>query len=412
MAISIDWGTKVISVPKADLTLVQSTPTEIRQLDLNSFHLELRSLESTEDGMPNLITHNHNTEVLLGGITFARVIEIINGYTVTFEDGQYAVNLIGANSNVGDNVNVNQVSVRSQNSAGLISSPLIEYASFEGGVWIDTDNGTDGTLHPIGTRLQPTNNLTDAKIIADYRGFNNIFILSDNLDLDEDIDFGRFIFKGQTHVNNNINIQSIVGVEKTVFSELTVTGTLDGGNELDNCIINDLNYVNGHIHSCGLIGDISLSGSSNAIFSDCKTIDPYDPPIIDMGASGQNLIMPNYVGLLTIKNMSGNNFIGIGLMGGEVTLDNTITNGTVHISGVGVLKDSNGDLITSGTWNNNVTIINTCVSNESISSLYPTTSDIADEIWNAQTSEHQVSGSFGEIIQKIKTWVNYIRNAL
>jgi hypothetical protein len=53
-------------------------------------------------------------------VVLAMVIEIINGYTVTFEDGQYAVNLVGANSNVGDKVNLNDVSVRSANSAGLI----------------------------------------------------------------------------------------------------------------------------------------------------------------------------------------------------------------------------------------------------------------------------------------------------
>jgi hypothetical protein len=62
---------------------------------------------------------NHNPAVSVGGVTLAKVIEIINGYTITFEDGKYAVNLTGANSNVGDKINVNQVSVRSSNSAGM-----------------------------------------------------------------------------------------------------------------------------------------------------------------------------------------------------------------------------------------------------------------------------------------------------
>ena len=64
-------------------------------------------------------THNHNTEVTLGGVTLARVVEIVNGYVVTFEDGQYAVNIVGGNSNVGDRVTLNQVSIRSANSTGL-----------------------------------------------------------------------------------------------------------------------------------------------------------------------------------------------------------------------------------------------------------------------------------------------------
>lgn len=122
MATSIDWPNKVISIPRADLTLIQSSPSEIRELNLNDFRLDLKDLEDDEDGMAFIRTHNHNTEVLLGGIVYARVLEIINGYTVTFEDGQYAVNLVGANSNVSDAVNVNQVSVRSANSAGLIAT--------------------------------------------------------------------------------------------------------------------------------------------------------------------------------------------------------------------------------------------------------------------------------------------------
>jgi hypothetical protein len=102
------------------MILIQSTP-EIRGLNLNDFRMSLKDLEDSEEGMPFPDTHRHNTEVSVGGITLARVIEIINGYTITFEDGQYAVNLSGANCNVADVVNVNQVSVRSANSAGLTS---------------------------------------------------------------------------------------------------------------------------------------------------------------------------------------------------------------------------------------------------------------------------------------------------
>lgn len=120
MAINIDWGTRVINIPKADLTVIQLVPTEIRQLDINDFRLILKDLEDNVDGISFPSTHLHNTTVTVGGVSLARVVEIINGYTVRFEDGQYAVNLVGANSNVADVTIVNQVSIRSANSAGLI----------------------------------------------------------------------------------------------------------------------------------------------------------------------------------------------------------------------------------------------------------------------------------------------------
>ena len=177
--ISIDWGTRVITIPKDDLTLVQSTPNVIYNMDLNWFRLQLKDLEDSEAGMCFPNTHNHNTEVVLSGLTYARVIEIINGYTITFEDGQYAVNLVGANSNVADMVNVNQVSVRSANSAGLTSSPAIEYSSYNGCVTIDTTSSYTGVVYPVGTPLSPVNNLTDAKQIAVFRGFKVLHFLSD-----------------------------------------------------------------------------------------------------------------------------------------------------------------------------------------------------------------------------------------
>jgi hypothetical protein len=119
MAISVNWYTKVISVPQADLTLISGS---LYELDVDWFRLQLKNLEDDPTGMSYPDTHRHNTEVTLGGVTLARTVEIINEYTVTFEDGQYAVRLVGANNNIADVMNVNQVSLRSNNSAGLIVS--------------------------------------------------------------------------------------------------------------------------------------------------------------------------------------------------------------------------------------------------------------------------------------------------
>ena len=120
--LSINWGTKVIFVPKLFLTLVSGTNYT---MDTHQFHVGLRELESSEEGSVFPPTHNHNTTVSLGGIEYARIIEMINGYTVTFEDGNYSVSLIGSNNNILDVTNLNQVSIRANNSAGLVNLPQI-----------------------------------------------------------------------------------------------------------------------------------------------------------------------------------------------------------------------------------------------------------------------------------------------
>lgn len=163
--ISINWLTKVINVPRTDMSLVQASP-EIRELDLDDFRLTLKDLEDDEAGMPFLRTHNHNTTVSVGGVTLARVIEIINGYTVTFEDGQYAVNLVGANSNVSDVTNVNQVSVRSSNSAGLTSSSSPGQVATA--VWDSVASlyTTPGTIGQLLNTLSEANVVLNTTIVA------------------------------------------------------------------------------------------------------------------------------------------------------------------------------------------------------------------------------------------------------
>ncbi len=117
---TVDWGTKVISIPKADTSLVDIGPPEIRQLDVDVLRLALKALEDDEEGIPFPDTHQHNTEVVISGIVYARFIEFINGYTITFEPGAYGVDLTGANNNIMDVLNLNSTQVRSNNSAGLV----------------------------------------------------------------------------------------------------------------------------------------------------------------------------------------------------------------------------------------------------------------------------------------------------
>ena len=119
MSLAINWATKVISVPQLYLAPKGGS---VYELDVDVFRKDLKSIEDSEVGMIFPDTHRHNAEVAIGGVTYARTVEVINGYTVTFEDGQYIINLVGANNNLLDVANLNQVSIRPSNAAGLIVS--------------------------------------------------------------------------------------------------------------------------------------------------------------------------------------------------------------------------------------------------------------------------------------------------
>ena len=162
---NIEWGTKIINVLKADMTQIQSNPTSIYEMDIDDFRATLNDLSDDAEGMPFDTTHQHVAPVSLGGVDLARVIEIINGYSITFEDGQYAVNLIGANSNIADKVNVNQVSIRSANSAGLVDSGLTTSGIVDA-VWDEAISGHQ-TGGSTGETLNSSGGGTTPSAIAD-----------------------------------------------------------------------------------------------------------------------------------------------------------------------------------------------------------------------------------------------------
>ncbi len=127
MAVTCDWGTQTFFVPKADLTPVAGT---LYECDTNWLRQQIAALMDDSNGIVFVDAFRHNTEVLVAGTTFARTIEIINGFKLEFEDGQYTVRLTGSNNNFFDVANgilvQNQVQIISQNSAGLVAVEGVE----------------------------------------------------------------------------------------------------------------------------------------------------------------------------------------------------------------------------------------------------------------------------------------------
>lgn len=120
MNLTYDYFSSVITVERTSLPLVSSDPYEVREFDVEEMHSILRAAEASETGIVYKDTHNWSAAKFIGGVDLAPVHEMINGYSVTFEPGIYAVKLKGANNNVVDVMNINTVSTQTSNSAGLI----------------------------------------------------------------------------------------------------------------------------------------------------------------------------------------------------------------------------------------------------------------------------------------------------
>ena len=130
--------------------------------------------------------------------------------------------------------------------------------------------------------------------------------------------------------------------EKTVFNNIDITGILDGESELTNCVVRDIVYFNGHIHHSALAGRITLGGNRPAKITECSMLEFGSPVIIDAGGSGQDAVIDNYRGAITIDNLTGDNHIGLGMGGGMVTITPECTAGTIVIQGNYELTDNSG----------------------------------------------------------------------
>jgi hypothetical protein len=336
----IDWTNRIIHIDRADMVQIQSSPTAIYQLDIPDFRKWLIDQQDNVDGIVYPDTHKHNTTVEVGGAVLARVVTIINNYTITFEDDKYAVNLVGANSNIADVVNVNQVSVRSANSAGLQDLTSLQSASFDNAsVAIDVVNGFSGTVFPTGTLQRPVNNISDAMAIAKRAGMNDLFIIGD-LTLYEGDDVANMTISGISSLASSLTIQSNVNTNNTTIKDLKFIGYLDNTSIVRECYIFTTIFNYGFMDRCGFTEETVVLRPNGAIqLIDCiSSVAGYNTPTFDLsGEDGanqdHNLMVRGWIGGIRIKNRKGSNPISIDMASGHVIIDSSCTGDPIYIRG-------------------------------------------------------------------------------
>jgi len=350
MAISVDWGTRVISVPQSDLTFVSGT---LYALDTGAFRLSLKDLEDDQEGMPHPDTHNHNTSVTIAGVTYARTIEIINGYTVTFEDGTYAVRLDGSNNNIFDEgiINRNSVSIIPTNSAGLqIVNQGSGLSPSEQQKLDDIHGGTkrviyvDSTLVLNGTGYQqdPYNNMASALTDASTNGVRQIHLKGAATITSTNI--SNLSFFGQTLIGSTFTLTNVTSSDTTQFHTTDVTGTLSSSAVFEGTMMRDLTMGDFIATNCLLAGTIIISGAGTSQLINCRD-SSISSPIIDFATSTHTVNMRDYIGNITLRNMTAGDVAEIGVQSGQITIEASCTGGTVVIKGIGTLVNNSTTVV-------------------------------------------------------------------
>lgn len=347
MATSIDWGTKVITVLQADLIQIQTLPIEIYEMNVDTLHKELRALEGSELGIPHLDAHNYKGPITLSGVTYARLVEIINDYTITFlPDSPWVVNVVGGNSNVGDVVNPNNVSVQTSNSAGLQDAESLQAASFFGTITVDPTNGIAGTAFPIGTAQTPVSNLVDAHTIGHDRGIFDL-TLKESITIDQDFAEG-WTLQGD-NISTVATISASADLSNSTLRNLQVVGDTTGGSQylrFERCLIGTLT-AHGEFDYCGFAGTLTLNTAATNFTAlvNCFSLvaggGPTQTPTIDFDGGDHDVVVRGWTGGLTVLNQtSALNDISMDFVSGQLVVGATNTGGTLTLRGICSLTDT------------------------------------------------------------------------
>lgn len=255
MAISVDWATLTFSIPQSDLTLVSGTLYEMNTE--TDFRQAINAIMAGEDGIVFADAIDHNSEYTVVGVTYARKVELINGYNIEFTpDSQWSVRFTGSNNNLFDVENgvlaQNQVQVIPANSAGLQSFPSKELEDIKyliettrphhtglGAVWYwNPDTGNDGLAGTSASSAFKTFAAAHAAagdgthdVIVALSGVSGQTIVTETIEITKNYLFLRgpgrdFRFKPTTTTDPTISINA-VGVEISSV----VVDTADAGSQ-------------------------------------------------------------------------------------------------------------------------------------------------------------------------------------
>jgi len=344
MALSLDPATKVITVPQGDLTLVSGT---LYSMNTDDFRKDVTDLLASEPYIWMDDAFIHNTAVTVAGTTFARTIEFINGYSITFSpDTLWSARLEGSNNNIfdieGGILNQNSVQVIPTNSAGLIGAKQLEDQSFtDSRIWIDTIAGQSGVSYPIGTPGSPSDNLADSQSIIAVRTLPKRIHLRGVLPLTGTDDIGEYDIQGTDSSLAEIVLGG-ASVDNAHITHCEVSGSCSGEIHMGFCDVGALPSFRGTMHDCTLGGVVTLtSGSDQYKFNSCESgVAGTATAVIDVNSvSNIDLQVRDYDGGIELRNVVSGN-VSIDLNSGRVVIDSTCTGGTIVVGGTGRLTDN------------------------------------------------------------------------
>ncbi len=225
------------------------------------------------------------------------------------------------------------------NSSGRRLRTLQDFGLYEGGaVWIDTVNGTAGTVDfENGTVNNPVNSIADALTIAGSVGLVIFHVLpGSSFTLAASV--AGFEFVGFSYTVT-LNGQSISG---TLFNGATITGNDSGANAVRahfiNCTMGSNTLGEHSLSACALSGDVVLAEAADYFWDQCySAMAGGGTPSVDYESAAETKTMSlrHYSGGMEIKNHgAGGGTHTTSLEGhGQLVINASCAGGSVNVRG-------------------------------------------------------------------------------
>lgn len=216
---------------------------------------------------------------------------------------------------------------------------LGQVAEYDGRVWIDTINGSNGQIYPVGTPSDPVLTLDDALVIAANLKFER-FMLRGSINLTSS--FANFSVEGLGVDAEDIitfNGQNLSGAQ---FTSVNISGdiaALTADVDFIDCRVGSITGTGfqGTMKRCGLEDAILFAPGQSNIVS-CYTAAP-GAQIVELDLQGANLIelfVRGMLGPFDIANSTNaSSLMSVDILSGIMTIDADVLAGVINVRGTG-----------------------------------------------------------------------------
>lgn len=246
-------------------------------------------------------------------------------------------------------------------------------------IYFDLINGYTGSTYPIGTILNPVNNMSDLLLLSSKYNIKDFYFLSSYSN--SSITFDLINYNNYSYINDMVlNLATNTNIiQNCSFNKFKIMNSNFNGkyNNFDNCKIHNIHGLYGNVLNSFICGEINVHGDTNFIncYPDLECI-----PVLNISNSGVSCSFRNWNGDLTINSLNQSNVV-MDISSGHIIINSGCNNGTLTIRGVGEVTDNS-----SGT-----TIINQIINKKYIE----------ESVWDASISDHLTIGSTGYALYNV-----------